>query len=600
MVEKKLLVCLVGTDGSGKTTTTDEVCVRLKGQSVERIWLGAESILLWPVRKLLRVFRRSVSSPKGDSASYLEEIKEKNSLVDKYPRLSQLYVWLVLADYKLQYIFKRLVARGTDTLILDRYFFDVAVNLALTLGWNEEQLIEFLSRHFHRFEFPQVRFFVRVPPEISMERKDDIPDSNYISLRLSLYDRIAKEFGFIILDGTASVDQNVGQILQEIERCRKSLHVHYVHSNNYDLGGADFCMLRMAEEIQRLGFDVTASLRLRTSVASGYAEGGLPLFIYPFCRPQLSRGVRGLLFLPFTAVWSLVYFIRLLARLKPDILHVNDLYDFVPAIAGFLLRIPVVYHVRMIRVRRAESLVFGWLMRCTAAASVSVSQAVRSTYFKNFETPRHRARVIYDWPNDLFVAESNGSCPPEFSDTSIRVVMIGRLEEWKGQHVFVEAVAQLSKSEREDVGFYLIGGSVTGEEKEKYAQKVLAAASEAGIKWLGERRDIRNILEWADVSVHASTTPDPFPGVVLESLLAQSAVIGARAGGVAEMIENYVHGLLVSPGDVQGLTEALRKVLSSVELRETFGKKGRARILEMCRKEDILSTLSNLYRELRD
>ena len=563
------------------------------------VWLGAESILLLPVRKILRLFRRSISSPSGTGATYVKEVEEKHRMAERHPLLAKVYVWLVLFDYGLQYAFKRLGLSSKKILLLDRYFYDVAVNLAVALGWDEDQLIAFISRHFHRFGFPDVRFYVRVPPDVSMARKDDIPDAGYLALRLSFYDRIAQDFGFVVLDGTRSIDQNGGLIQEAIDSRADVFHVHYVHSNNYDLGGADFCMARMAEEVQKRGYGVTASLRLRTQVASAYAEAGVPLFVYPFCRPQLSRGFQGLLVLPFSAGWSLVYFIRLLLRIRPDIVHVNDLYDFVPAMAAWILRIPVVYHIRMIRTRKTERLIFARLVGLTSKASVSVSDAVRSAYFKTSETTAHSARVIYDWPNDTFIEESDLPCPDEFQQYPVRVLMVGRLEEWKGQHIFVEAVAQLSEEERKGVGFFLVGGRVTGAEKERYADAVLAAAEKARVIWLGERRDVRNLLSWTDVSVHASTTPDPFPGVVLESLLSRSAVIGANAGGVAEMIEDKVHGLLVTPGKAGELAHAISALLGSKELRETLAKNGRERILAMCRKEEILSVLIGLYRELK-
>ena len=148
------------------------------------------------------------------------------------------------------------------------------------------------------------------------------------------------------------------------------------------------------------------------------------------------------------------------------------------------------------------------------------------------------------------------------------------------------------------VGLYLVGGTVTGAEKSRYAEAVLSAAQSAGDVYLGERRDVRGLLQWADISVHASTSPDPFPGVVLESLVAGAATIGTDAGGVAEMIESGVHGILVPPGDAGALAAALESLLRDPERRRRLAKAGRERILELTEKKKLLSRLVALYRDV--
>lgn len=593
----QLLVCVIGTDGSGKTTLCSRLAGEYASERVTQIWLGAESMLMSPLRGLFRLLLRHKGEGNTNTIDYKKELVEKQFMARRLRWLQPLYLFLVFADYLIQYHFKRFRARHSEILLLDRYFFDVCVNLAITLGWTEDELSGFLQRHFHHFGFPRVRCFVRVPPDISMQRKDDIPDIGYVETRLRYYERIARDFSFEILDGTDTTEANLRRLRSLVDKGRHSLHVHYCHSNNYDLGGADFCLFRMAEAVSGKNIITTISLRLKTPILDRYRDASLPVICHAFCRPQLSRGVSGLAKLPFTGIVSLFYFLQLFRSLRPDIVHVNDLYDFVPALAARILRIPVVYHIRMIRERSWERSLFAFLLSNLAGASISVSRAVRNAYFKGTPPRRHRAEVIYDWPDDQFLGTEKNTCPEAYADYPVRVVMVGRIDSWKGQHVFVEAVRRL-RSRPKEVGFFLIGGTVTGAAKSRYAETVLSTARKVGIVSLGERRDVRDLLQWADISVHASTLPDPFSGVVLESMLARATIIGADSGGVAEMIESGVHGILVPPGDATSLAAALEILLKDAGRRRKLAKAGRKRILELTEKEKLLTRILALYRDV--
>ena len=596
---KQLLICLIGADGSGKTTLGNRLVDELAGQA-SCVWLGAESIIMRPVRAVLQMILRRGAGRRGRHANSAVEASRKQSLARRFRWLRAPYTALVVFDYWLQYRFKRARYQHAQVLILDRYLFDVAVNLAITLGWSEDELIDFLQRHFHRFSLPRVRCLLRVDPEISIQRKNDIPDAKYIEMRVRFYERIARDFGFSVLEASNSVDHNLARLTEIIEAQLRSTHVHYVHSNNRDVGGADFCLVRVAKEVRDQGFTVTASLRIRTPIFEWYADSGVPVMRYPFCRPQFSRGMRGLALLPFTAPWTILYFLRLFRSLAPDIVHVNDLYDFLPAFAARMAGIPVVYHIRMIRERALERRMFGRLLSTLAVASVSVSEAVRGAYFAEPFPARHRAEVIYDWPDDRLVVPDRGPCPDAYSNHATRVIMVGRLESWKGQHVFVDAVKRFHGRGRSDgIGFYLAGGMVLGEEKRRYGKAVVSSAQSAGIVYLGERRDVRNLLQWADLSVHASTAADPFPGVVLESLLAGTATIASAAGGVGEMIESGSNGILVTPGDAAALADAIERLLNDPELNARLAENGRKTILKQFVKAELLQQLLALYSKVQ-
>lgn len=612
---KQQMVCIIGTDGSGKTTLANAVVagLRARGTAAQQVWLGAESYLMAPVRGVLkRIWSRKHG--KGDAkaakpgtgsqrVNYAAEIARKNALAAKYAWAVRIYLALVWSDYRLQLAFKRWKARKAQVIVADRYLFDVAVNIGLTLGWGPEQVVRFVRSRLARLTLPQVRVFLRVEPEVSLQRKDDILDIDYLRLRLSYYEAIAQAFGFTQRDGTLPIATNRDWLLAKYDAEARRPFVLYVHANNSDIGGADKVLVLMAEHMRDFGnpdggCKVAVVLRLQTEIVHSYARTGIPVIHHPFVRPQLSKGLVGWLRFVLTAPTSLWFFWRLIGRARPDVVHVNDLYDFLPALAARLRGVPVVWHIRMMVTRGEMRARFAWLVARLAPVSISVSRAMRDHYFSNL--PRsHKALVIHDLGNAGLIADDRNptTCAPRpygVPDGGRLVLMVGRIEPWKGQDIFVEAVRALPEAARKSAVFALVGGEV--EAKEDYFDRVCKAAAETGIVLLGARNDVPALLRAADISVHASVSPDPFPGVVIESLLAGAATVAARAGGATEMIEDGVDGRLTTPGDVAALAAVLSDWLAApLSPRAQFGIAARARALALVDAQGVDWALWTAY-----
>ena len=65
--------------------------------------------------------------------------------------------------------------------------------------------------------------------------------------------------------------------------------------------------------------------------------------------------------------------------------------------------------------------------------------------------------------------------------------------------------------------------------------------------------------------------------VVIEAMSAGKAMIGSRAGGIVDLIEEGETGLLVPPGDVDALTQAMNRLICEPSLREAMGRRARRR-----------------------
>jgi glycosyltransferase involved in cell wall biosynthesis len=158
----------------------------------------------------------------------------------------------------------------------------------------------------------------------------------------------------------------------------------------------------------------------------------------------------------------------------------------------------------------------------------------------------------------------------------------GCLQEWKGQHVFLEAAAQVLA--RLPQARAVVLGAPPAQECVPYERRLREMAALSGfadrIVFTGHRDDTPRVLAAVDVWVHASVIPEPFGMVVGEAMAARKPVIAAKAGGPIEIVDDGVTGLLTTPGDVDQLAQALLRLLADPHLRACMGAAGRLRVSE--------------------
>jgi len=114
-----------------------------------------------------------------------------------------------------------------------------------------------------------------------------------------------------------------------------------------------------------------------------------------------------------------------------------------------------------------------------------------------------------------------------------------------------------------------------------------------GVRWLGElgHDRIEDAFAEMDVLVVPSLVPESFSLVAHEAQALGIPVVASRIGALPELVQDGVNGLLVSPGDVRGLTRALRRLSSPQEvLRLQAGARAPLAPREHARRLEILYT----------
>jgi glycosyltransferase involved in cell wall biosynthesis len=170
---------------------------------------------------------------------------------------------------------------------------------------------------------------------------------------------------------------------------------------------------------------------------------------------------------------------------------------------------------------------------------------------------------------------------PPRSPTLPRILSIGRLIEFKG---FRDLIAACTELKKRDIQFEC---EIIGEGPLRGAlQDAITAASLDGIVRLSgalAQEEVMRRLADCDVFalaciVNREGASDILPTVILEAMATARPIVSTRLAGVPEIVRDGENGLLVAPGDVKGLGNALELLLRDPQLRARFGAAGRRNI----------------------
>lgn len=188
------------------------------------------------------------------------------------------------------------------------------------------------------------------------------------------------------------------------------------------------------------------------------------------------------------------------------------------------------------------------------------------------------------------------------SDGDIAIGIIGFIDDWKGQDIFLKASKNFKG--QGNLKFYIIGDTRPGKAADRcitFKNKLLAYQKEENLNhvtFTGSLNIKEGILDALDIFVHASTSPEPFGMVILEAMANGKAIIASKAGGAKEILEDKVTGLLTTPGDAKELTEALQYFIANDSRREEFGKRGHEVVLRDYNPQVACERVEKVYREL--
>jgi glycosyltransferase involved in cell wall biosynthesis len=217
-----------------------------------------------------------------------------------------------------------------------------------------------------------------------------------------------------------------------------------------------------------------------------------------------------------------------------------------------------------------------------ATAVVAVSEAVARG--NGVAPDGHRIVVVPNFLSDDEVPRSEiRSLKAKLPEEDF-IVFVGDLRPMKGLDVLLEAYAGLAVS----IPLVLIGKSWPD------TPTVLPAGVIVHEKW--PNADVIEAFRRSAIAVLPSVWAEPFGIVVIEAMAGGTPVIGSNIGGIPEIIQHGVSGLLVPPGDAPALRDALTELITDPARRLAMGEAARRRSHDFA-AATVVPTLESLYRQ---
>lgn len=177
------------------------------------------------------------------------------------------------------------------------------------------------------------------------------------------------------------------------------------------------------------------------------------------------------------------------------------------------------------------------------------------------------------------------------------ILMPNRLTRWKGQLVFIEALAKLPNRNFEAV---MIGDA---QERDAYVAELLSAVDRLDLSQVvripGHCRDMPAALMAADVVVAPSIEPEAFGRAAVEAQAMGRPIVASSLGAQTETIADGVTGFLFPSGDAEALAKGIEKALAmTADERTAMAKAARENVLRAYTVDVMCEATLRIYRDL--
>jgi len=299
-------------------------------------------------------------------------------------------------------------------------------------------------------------------------------------------------------------------------------------------------------------------------------------------------------------VWELL---ALLKREKPDLIVVHG---YRPLILCLILRpffkVPIIVFSRGFTAESLKIRLYEKLYRvamCFSDLIIAVSDGHKRVLM-SYGVEDKKIKVVHNAISvDSFQNSASGSVRKEICKQlnipfgAAAVVSAGRLSPEKGHRFLVEAIGMLRGSSN-NTHFVFCGDGPCQKDLERRAKEL--GISEI-CHFVGFRRDLKEIFQAMDLMVLPSLT-EGLPNVVLEAFACRKPVVATRVGGVPEIVEDGVNGILVPQERPDLLAEAIKSCLDSPDKARRMGEAGYIKAKSEFTFESQTQKLEAIYNQL--
>ena len=300
-------------------------------------------------------------------------------------------------------------------------------------------------------------------------------------------------------------------------------------------------------------------------------------------------------------VFAVLRVTGVLRRLKPRLIHMHTSHAHT---IGVCAATASGLDVKRVVSRRVNFSIYrhsffglNWVKYCYGVDRyLTVSSSVREVLVRDGVSPE-RISVVYSGVDPArFGCEANHRAALlnewDLPEGVPLLGTIGALVPYKGITHFVDAAAELYR--KRPCSFVVVG---EGELRGELMAQVRSRGLDQCFRLVGFRRDIGAVIRALDVFAFP-TLEEGLGTSLLDALLLECPTVATRVGGIPEVIEDGVDGLLVEPADSAGLTRAAERLLDAPDAAADMARAGREKVLQRFHVDRMVDETLRSYHEV--
>jgi len=298
------------------------------------------------------------------------------------------------------------------------------------------------------------------------------------------------------------------------------------------------------------------------------------------------------------AAWK---FARLVKKLAPDVIHAHDGHGVALAALALALgaasaggRAPALLAARRVDIHLRGHALARWKHR-QVDCFIAASEAIRHMLVAD-GVPQERTVTVYE---GIDVDRVRAAPPVPVHDAfglppHMPVVgNVAALVPHKGQRYLIDAAHRVVQ-QMPDARFVILG---EGKLRTQLEHHVRARQLEQHVLLPGFRTDVLGCLKGFDLFVMSSVS-EGLGTSLLDAMACARPIVATRAGGIPEIVEDNVNGVLVPPRDADALADAIVQQLRDATRRRQLGEAGLARVRERFTVERMVEQTAEVYAQV--
>ncbi|TKB01230.1 glycosyltransferase family 4 protein [Alteromonas portus] len=281
-------------------------------------------------------------------------------------------------------------------------------------------------------------------------------------------------------------------------------------------------------------------------------------------------------------------------RIEPDLIHVHSRRgaDIWGAIASKLTKTPAVCTRRVDNIEHR----FASYKYRHFDAVISISDGVRKVVSPHCKGVKYQGVIHSAVAQEEYTQQPNRLWLKEKFNVPQNHFVIANFAQYiprKGQADLIHAMRDVV-ARFENVTCLLFG---KGSQEENYKALIDKYNLHKNVKLCGFTNEVAHLLPNVDVVVHPAYA-EGLGVILLQAGASRRAVISTPVGGIPEIIKHNKTGLMISPGDISGMTEAITLLLSHPEKAKALGETLQQRIKTHFSIEKMATEYALLYEQI--